>query len=187
MCPPQWRIASLLAAIRGRSCTAMKTQHSQKERKKKIFIGGLVMWASSVSNVTKFQTHRRNFPMFSISCICGPDSLSTASHRCWRAVGILLGSRFPNTSEGSDLQAGLSKDSILRPDMIRFLCSGVYRSLPFCHKCICCNHCCNHDKRTLSSPGKSLAAPLQSHTPFTTLTLPNPQSVLHLRFSTGCF
>ena len=47
-------------------------------------------------------------------------SLTTVSHPCWRTMGTLLKSRFPDTSQGSDLQAGLSKDNILRPDMIRF-------------------------------------------------------------------
>ena len=37
----------------------------------------------------------------------------------------------------SALQADLSKDSILRPAVIIFLCTGVYSSVPFYHKCIC--------------------------------------------------
>ena len=58
--------------------------------------------------------------MFSISCFFGTNSLSTVSHPCWRTMVTLLKSRFPDTSQGSDLKAGVSKDSILRPDMIRF-------------------------------------------------------------------
>lgn len=71
---------------------------------------GLVTWARRLS--TKDQ-HSRLAEVFSINDIICTNSLCTLNHFYQLVLGILLKSKFPDTSQGSTLQADLFKNSNL--------------------------------------------------------------------------
>lgn len=92
--------------------------------------GELVMQAPSAQHVPRFQTLGRKGG-FSISHIVCANSLGTVSHPCQGMVRTFLRYKFQDASQWSSFQAGLSKDSSHRPDMLTLFCTVFKLVQPF--------------------------------------------------------
>lgn len=86
------------------------------------FCWTLVMQPPSAQHIPKFQTSRKK-AVFSINDIVCANNLATLNHPYQLGNdGKVPKFKFPDTSQGLILQAGLSKDSSLRPVILNQLC-----------------------------------------------------------------
>lgn len=101
------------------TCEMFSIREAHQKCSPRAFIRGLVTWAPSPQHSTKFQTPRKKADdRHKPYCLY---SLGTVRHSYYVGdVGILPKCRFPEASQGSIFQAGLSKERNLRPAILTF-------------------------------------------------------------------